>query len=207
MDLSGLASLRTLECNNNKLTVLDLSGLASLRTLECNNNKLTALDLSGLASLRTLECNNNKLTALNVSNLEELAYLYCRDNQLTALDLTSFSLSNLKEVDCSNNQITGVLEIMFPSNLTKLCCSNNKLTDIDINGGDYILSHLECHQNQMPKIFLANYYKLYELKCGQQTNADGTPLTAELRIYSTRIEYWNTYWSQYPENANVTLKQ
>ncbi len=223
LDLSGFASLRTLECNNNKLTALDLSGLASLRTLECNNNQLTALDLSGLASLRTLECNNNKLTALdlsglaslrtleltalNVSNLEELAYLYCRDNQLTALDLTSFSLRNLKEVDCSNNQITGVLEIMFPSNLTKLCCSNNKLTNIDINGGDYILQHVECHQNQMPKIFLANYYKLSELKCGQQTNADGTPLTAELRIYSTRIEYWNTYWSQYPENANVTLKQ
>ena len=164
------------------------------------------MDLSGLASLRTLECNNNKLTALNVSNLEELAYLYCRDNQLTALDLTNFNLRNLVEVDCSNNQLTGVLEILFPGNLTKLCCSNNKLTNIDINGGDYILSHLECHQNQMPKIFLANYYKLYELKCGQQTNADGTPLTAELRIYSTRIEYWNTTWSQYPENANVTLK-
>ena len=206
LDVSGLASLRTLECNNNKLTALDVSGFASLRTLKCNNNRLTALDVSGFASLRTLECNNNKLTALNVSNLEELAYLYCRDNQLTALDLTSFSLSNLIEVDCSNNQITGVLEIMFPSNLTKLCCSNNKLTDIDINGGDYILEHVECHQNQMPKIFLANYYKLYELKCGQQTNADGTPLTAELRIYSTRIEYWNTTWSKYPENANVTLK-
>ena len=206
LDVSGFASLRTLECNNNKLTSLNLSGLASLRTLECNNNQLTALDLSGFASLRTLKCNNNKLTALNVSNLEELAYLYCRDNQLTALDLTSLSLSNLKEVDCSNNQITGVLEIMFPSNLTKLCCSNNKLTDIDINGGDYILQHVECHQNQMPKIFLANYYKLSDLKCGQQTNADGTPLTAELWIYSTRIEYWNTTWSKYPENANVTLK-
>ncbi len=207
LDVSGFASLRTLECNNNQLTALDVSGSASLRTLECNNNQLTALDVSGSASLRTLECNNNKLTALNVSNLEELAYLYCRDNQLTALDLTSFSLRNLIEVDCSNNQITGVLEIMFPSNLTKLCCSNNKLTDIDINGGDYILQHVECHQNQMPKIFLANYNKLYELKCGQQTNADGTPLTAELWIYSTRIEYWNTTWSQYPENANVTLKQ
>ena len=206
LDVSGFASLRTLECNNNKLTSLNLSGLTSLRTLEGNNNQLTALNVSGFASLRTLKCNNNKLTALNVSNLEELAYLYCRDNQLTALDLTSFSLRNLIEVDCSNNQITGVLEIMFPSNLTKLCCSNNKLTDIDINGGDYILQHVECHQNQMPKIFLANYYKLSDLKCGQQTNADGTPLTAELRIYSTRIEYWNTTWSKYPENANVTLK-
>ena len=206
LDVSGLTKLKNLYCSNNRFTALDLSGLASLRTLECNNNKLTALDLSGLASLRTLECNNNKLTALNVSNLEELAYLYCRDNQLTALDLTNFNLRNLVEVDCSNNQLTGVLEILFPGNLTKLCCSNNKLTNIDINGGDYILSHLECHQNQMPKIFLANYYKLYELKCGQQTNADGTPLTAELRIYSTRIEYWNTTWSKYPENANVTLK-
>ena len=207
LDVSGLTKLKDLYCSNNQLTALDVSGFASLRTLECNNNKLTALDVSGFASLRTLECNNNKLTALNVSNLEELEYLYCRDNQLTALDLTSFSLRNLKEVDCSNNQITGVLEIMYPSNLTKLCCSNNKLTDIDINGGDYILQHVECHQNQMPKIFLANYNNLYELKCGQQTNADGTPLTAELRIYSTRKDLWNETWSKYPENANVTLKQ
>ena len=206
LDLNGLTTLGYLDCSNNRFTSLNLSGLTNLISLECSDNQLTALDVSGFASLRTLECNNNKLTALNVSNLEELAYLYCRDNQLTALDLTNFNLRNLVEVDCSNNQLTGVLEIMFPSNLTKLCCSNNKLTNIDINGGDYILSHLECHQNQMPKIFLANYYKLYELKCGQQTNADGTPLTAELRIYSTRIEYWNTTWSKYPENANVTLK-
>ena len=206
LDLNGLTTLGYLDCSNNRFTSLNLSGLTNLISLECSHNQLTSLDLSGLASLRTLECNNNKLTALNVSNLEELAYLYCRDNQLTALDLTNFNLRNLVEVDCSNNQLTGVLEILFPGNLTKLCCSNNKLTNIDINGGDYILSHLECHQNQMPKIFLANYYKLYELKCGQQTNADGTPLTAELRIYSTRIEYWNTTWSKYPENANVTLK-
>ena len=206
LDLSGLASLRTLECNNNQLTALDLSGLASLRTLECSHNQLTSLDVSGFASLRTLKCNNNRLTALDVSNLGELAYLYCRDNQLTALDLTNFNLRNLVEVDCSNNQLTGVLEILFPGNLTKLCCSNNKLTNIDINGGDYILSHLECHQNQMPKIYLANYYKLYELKCGQQTNADGTPLTAELWIYSTRKDLWNETWSKYPENANITLK-
>ena len=207
LDLNGLTTLAYLDCSNNRFTSLNLSGLTNLISLECSHNQLTSLDVSGFASLRTLKCNNNRLTALNVSNLEELAYLYCRDNQLTALDLTSSSLRNLIEVDCSNNQITGVLEIMFPSNLTKLCCSNNKLTDIDINGGDYILQHVECHQNQMPKIFLANYNKLYELKCGQQTNADGTPLTAELWIYSTRIEYWNTTWSQYPENANVTLKQ
>ena len=207
LDVSGFASLRTLECNNNKLTSLNLSGLASLRTLECNNNQLTSLNLSGLTNLRTLECSHNQLTALDVSGLASLRTLKCNNNQLTALDLTSFSLSNLKEVDCSNNQITGVLKIMFPSNLTKLCCSNNKLTDIDIHGGDYILQHVECHQNQMPKIFLADYHKLYELKCGQQTNADGTPLTAELRIYSTKIGTWNTTWSKYPENANVTLKQ
>ncbi len=207
LDLNGLTTLGYLDCSNNRFTSLNLSGLTNLISLECSDNQLTSLDVSGFASLRTLKCNNNSLTSLDVSNLRGLAYLYCRDNQLTALDLTNFNLRNLVEVDCSNNQLTGVLEILFPENLTKLCCSNNKLTNIDINGGDYILSHLECHQNQMPKIFLANYYKLYELKCGQQTNADGTPLTAELRIYSTRIEYWNTYWSEYPENANVTLKQ
>ena len=206
LDVSNLTALTNLYCYNNQLTSLDVSGLTKLKDLYCSNNQLTALDVSGFASLRTLECNNNKLTALNVSNLEELAYLYCRDNQLTALDLTSFSLRNLKEVDCSNNQITGVLEIMFPSNLTKLCCSNNKLTKLYINCSFYYLGHVECHQNQLSQINLAYFYKLSDLKCGLQTNADGTPLTATLEIHSTRIEYWNTYWSQYSENANVTLK-
>ena len=206
LDVSGLTKLKDLYCRNNQLTALDLSGLASLRTLECNNNKLTALDLSGLASLRTLECNNNKLTALNVSNLEELAYLYCRDNQLTALDLTSYSLENLIEVDCSNNQLTGELKIVYPTKLGKLYCNNNKLTKLYINCSFYYLGHVECHQNQLSQINLADFYKLSDLKCGLQTNADGTPLTATLEIHSTRIEYWNTYWSQYSENANVTLK-
>ena len=207
LDVSGLTKLKDLYCSNNQLTALDVSGFASLRTLECNNNKLTALDLSGLASLRTLKCNNNRLTALDVSNLRGLAYLYCRDNQLTALDLTSYSLENLIEVDCSNNQLTGELKIVYPTKLGKLYCNNNKLTKLYINCSFYYLGHVECHQNQLSQINLAYFYKLSDLKCGLQTNADGTPLTAELRIYSTRIEYWNTYWSKYPENANVTLKQ
>ena len=206
LDLNGLTTLAYLDCSNNRFTALDLSGLASLRTLECNNNKLTALDLSGLASLRTLECNNNRLTALDVSNLRGLAYLYCRDNQLTALDLTSYSLENLIEVDCSNNQLTGELKIVYPTKLGKLYCNNNKLTKLYINCSFYYLGHVECHQNQLSQINLAYFYKLSDLKCGLQTNADGTPLTATLEIHSTRIEYWNTYWSQYSENANVTLK-
>ena len=207
LDLNGLTTLAYLDCSNNRFTSLNLSGLTNLISLECSHNQLTSLDVSGFASLRTLKCNNNRLTSLDVSNLGGLAYLYCRDNQLTALDLTSYSLKNLIEVDCSNNQLTGELKIEYPTNLGKLYCNNNKLTKLYINCSFYYLGHVECHQNQLSKINLANFHKLYELKCGLQTNADGTPQITELSIYSTRIEYWNTYWSEYPENANVTLKQ
>ena len=207
LDLNGLTTLAYLDCSNNRFTSLNLSGLTNLISLECSHNQLTSLDVSGFASLRTLKCNNNRLTALDVSNLEGLAYLYCRDNQLTALDLTSYSLENLIEVDCSNNQLTGELKIVYPTKLGKLYCNNNKLTKLYINCSFYYLGHVECHQNQLSQINLAYFYKLSDLKCGQQTNADGTPLTATLEIHSTRIEYWNTYWSQYSENANVTLKQ
>ena len=65
---------------------------------------------------------------------------------------------------------------------------------------------MECHQNQLSQINLANMANLSNLKCGLQTNADGTSLTATLEIHSTKIGTWNTTWSQYPENANVTLK-
>lgn len=204
LDLSGLENLKVLHCENNQFTALNVNGLTKLKFLYCDNNKLTSLDLSGLTNLYRLDCVGNQLTALDFSSSTGLVTLKCGNNKLTSLDVSK--LNELKHLHCNDNQLE-TLDTGSISRLVKVNCSNNKLTSLSVVNSYYYLTHVECHRNQLSLIDLFNLSKLEELKCGQQTNADGTPLTATLEIYSTKIGTWNTTWSQYPENANVTLKQ
>ena len=203
LTLSDLPALTELNCGENQLTSLSLSDLPKLATLRCNKNRLTSLSLSNLPALIYLSCIDNQLTSLDVSGLTKLEDLYCYNNQLTSLDVSD--LTALTSLYCYNNQLTS-LDVSNLTALTRLYCYNNQLTTLSV-GDINTLKFVECHQNQLSQINLANMANLSNLKCGLQTNADGTPLTAELRIYSTKIGTWNTTWSQYPENANVTLKQ
>jgi Leucine-rich repeat (LRR) protein len=202
LSLSDLPKLATLRCNKNRLTSLSLSNLPALIYLSCIDNQLTSLDVSGLTKLEDLYCYNNQLTSLDVSDLTALTSLYCYNNQLTSLDVSN--LTALTRLYCYNNQLTS-LDVSNLTALTRLYCYNNQLTTLSV-GDINTLKFVECHQNQLSQINLANMANLSNLKCGLQTNADGTSLTATLEIHSTKIGTWNTTWSQYPENANVTLK-
>lgn len=225
LDLRGLTKLDNLQCNDNRLTSLDLTDQKeSLTTLRCYGNNLGSLELSGLTKLEKLECYNIGAASLTLSDLPELTNLDCGENQLTSLDVSN--LTALETLKCNNNRLTSLNLSNLPA-LTELSCYNNRLTSLDVSGltklkhlycynnqlttlsvGDInTLRFVECHQNQLSQINLANMANLYDLMCGQQTNADGTPLKATLEIHSTMIDSWNTYWSQYSENANVTLKQ
>ena len=203
LTLSDLPALTELNCGENQLTSLSLSDLPKLATLRCNKNRLTSLSLSNLPALIYLSCIDNQLTSLDVSGLTKLEDLYCYNNQLTSLDVSD--LTALTSLYCYNNQLTS-LDVSNLTALTRLYCYNNQLTTLSV-GDINTLKFVECHQNQLSQINLANMANLSNLKCGQQTNADGTSLTATLEIYSTKIGTWNTTWSQYPENANITLKQ
>ena len=225
LDLTGLTKLEFLQCNTNRLTSLDLTDQKGcLNTLMCYENNMGSLELSDFTKLQRLYCYNIGAASLTLKNMPELTELRCNENQLTSLDVSG--LPALKTLRCNKNQLTSLTLRNLPA-LTELYCYNNRLTSLDVSGltkledlycynnqlttlsvGDInTLRFVECHRNQLSQINLANMANLYDLMCGQQTNADGTPLTAELRIYSTKIGTWNTTWSQYPENANVTLKQ
>lgn len=203
LDLTGLNSLTTLYMGETELTSLELSHLTNLSSLECTNCKLQSLNVSGLTNLTWLVCANTQVESLNLRGLTKLNFLQCTGNQLTSLDVSD--LTALTNLYCYNNRLTS-LDVSDLTDLTRLYCYNNQLTTLSV-GDINTLSFVECHQNQLSQINLANMANLYDLKCGLQTNADGTPLTATLEIYSTKIGTWNTTWSQYPENANVTLKQ
>ncbi|WP_294455578.1 leucine-rich repeat domain-containing protein [uncultured Bacteroides sp.] len=201
LDLTGLNSLTTLYMGETELTSLELSHLTNLSIFECTDCKLQSLNVSGLTKLTWLVCANTQVESLNLRGLTKLNFLQCTGNQLTSLDVSD--LTALTNLYCYNNRLTS-LDVSDLTDLTRLYCYNNQLTTLSV-GDINTLSFVECHQNQLSQINLANMDNLYDLKCGQQTNADGTSLTATLEIHSTKIGIWNTDWSQYSENANVTL--
>ena len=203
LNLSGLDKLNYINIKNCPLTSLDLTGLNSLTTLYMGETELTSLELSHLTNLSIFECTDCKLQSLNVSGLTKLTWLVCANTQVESLNLRG--LTKLNFLQCTGNQLTS-LDVSDLTDLTRLYCYNNQLTTLSV-GDINTLRFVECHQNQLSQINLANMANLSDLKCGLQTNADGTSLTATLEIYSTKIGTWNTTWSQYPENANVTLKQ
>jgi hypothetical protein len=105
--LTGLDALEELDAFYSRLDTLDVSGLASLKRLDCRgdmHNSVSTLKVSGNASLEYIYCEMSMLTALDVSGLDSLKELDCRKSALTALDVSG--LDSLKELDCSETPIS-----------------------------------------------------------------------------------------------------
>ena len=70
---------------------------------------------------------------------------------------------NLKNLDCSNNNITH-LNLSQNTNLTKINCQNNQLVQLVVTGCTELTS-LDCSQNQLPSLDVSNQTKLQTLNC------------------------------------------
>ncbi len=137
-DLTGIkdfTALTTLNCSNNKLTVLNTSYNLSLLELLCFNNQISTIDLSTNTNLTRLVCYNNNLTEIDLSAAPALITLNCSNNQLSSLDLSK-NIS-LKYVNCSNNQLHSL-------NLKN--GNNNNMT-----GGNYWETNIDSRKN--PDLF------------------------------------------------------
>ena len=160
LNVSGLSSLRTLNCSNNQLGTLDVSGLSSLTYLSCPNNKLGRLDVSSLSSLTRLNCYDNQLVTLNVSGLSRLTTLNCFTNQLETLDVSNTALALL---NCYNNKL-GRLDVSGLSRLTRLYCYTNQLETLDVSGLSR-LTTLNCSDNQLGTLNVSGLSSLTTLDC------------------------------------------
>jgi len=103
LDVSGLAHLKWLTCNDNALTSINISGLLNLVYLNCADNSIEHLDISNLANLKTLMCHNNNLESLDVSNCTQIESLYCQNNLLASFKIND--LENLEHLNCSGNSL------------------------------------------------------------------------------------------------------
>ena len=74
-----LNTLTSLDCSNNRLTLLPEQLPKSLEVLDCYNNRLTRLPEHLPNSLKYLYCDNNRLTKL-FKNLPKILVYNCSDN-------------------------------------------------------------------------------------------------------------------------------
>ena len=226
LDVSGMSSLTTLDCNSCALTSLNVSGLTMLTTLECYDNAtLTSLDASGLSSLETLRCNNCALTSLNVSGLSKLTRLDCFYNKLASLDVSDLSsletlqctgcaltslnvsgLTTLQTLQCSNNYLTS-LDVSALSSLTQLYCSSNFLTSLDVSTLSS-LATLFCNVNKLSRLDITSNALLTGLRCGNQTNSEGKLSDMTLILTSAqKAEKWDETWKNDINNTRVNVEE
>lgn len=94
-------------------------------------------------------------------------------NTVETLDLYSKNITNLsgiedftalKELDCSNNQITN-LEVSKNTQLTSLVCGSNSLTTINLSKNT-LLENLSVSRNNLTELDLSANSKLTGLSCG-----------------------------------------
>ena len=130
-DLTGIeyfTNIRTLECENNKLTKLDVNKCTKLESLKCSRNNIAKLSINKCTKLETLDCSENKLTKLDVSKNTKLEVLDCGDNRLTKLNLSKNT--ELLELFCDKNKLTEL-------DLTK----NKKLGLVDCGDIDKVIGY------------------------------------------------------------------
>lgn len=111
LTLRELEQINTLELS--KLGISDMTGIQILtyvESLNCSENRITVLDTSALTLLKTLNCANNKISVLDVSN-NPLETLNCENNAILVIDLSG--ITTLKEVTLGEQ--AGSLAINYDS--------------------------------------------------------------------------------------------
>lgn len=113
--------------------------------------------------LETLDCHGIGLTTLNVTKNFNLKELNCSDNQLK--DYLYILSSGLKKLDCSNNKLTHMnLGILSGLNLEEVNCSNNNITNIVMwSVGELV--KFDCSNNDLMTLDVSQCSKLQQLNC------------------------------------------
>ena len=137
---------------------------------------LTNSGFDGVSASTTLMLNNADMTTLaGIGHFASLKELECTNNQLTSLNLSG--LSNLLKLSCGSNPLTS-LNLSGLTSLTNLVCYNNQLTSLNLDGTTG-LEFLDCSENQLTSLDVSKLTKLTTLKCykNQLTSLDVSKLT------------------------------
>jgi len=109
-------------------------------------------------------CSNREehhLSKLDLSNNTNLKYLECQENQ-NLIQLNVSNCSVMEYLDCWGNSLT-TLDLSNNNELKYLDCGGNYLSSLDISNTD--LETLRCSGNQLTDLDLSNNLNLESLNC------------------------------------------
>ena len=193
LNVKNNTKLLFLNCNDNKIKELDLSDNVLLENLYCQTNNLLSLDLRNNIKLSVLGCNNNpKLETLYLEEGHTIPELYIdtpptsivypnyvkiTDEAFLAYLISEFDSDNdgklseaesktIKEIDCSNLEISSLEGVGLFTNLVSLICSGNNLTSIDISSNTKLVTFV-CDSNKISSLDLSNNESLVVVNCAK----------------------------------------
>lgn len=156
--------IEKLICNDNQIAELVLGeNMPKLKTIICENNRITSLHIKEYPKLRSVFCDYNQLTSLTIDS--KLDSLHCRNNQLETIELKYWE--KLESLGCDNNQISGILDLRKCRFLKYLTCSGNRITKIQFSPDTYrsTLQHFNCSNNKIEKLDISMFSKIGSLYC------------------------------------------
>ena len=116
---------------------------------------------------KTIDVNVSGMSIASMKGVEFLTGmrdLICSNNQLTSLTIEGFP--NLWELRCENNQLTS-LNLRDLPKLTNLGCHKNQLTELDV-GNLPNLKQLWCYDNRLTELDVSMLTgKLSSISCGK----------------------------------------
>ena len=149
-----------------------------------------------------LRCNDTGLTQVTFANANNISILHYGNTQLS-FDWKSFPY--LSSIDCSGHNIKGSLHTLFDENqawyLKEIRCSSCKVKNFNLK--DFVnLEILDCHDNQIKQLDLADLSNLKELYAGNQQD------NINIQIYLNEEQYiqWNNWWKNDSRNAGAVAK-
>lgn len=174
LGIQNLTALTSLHCSNNNLDNDDvdwiINYLKNLKELWINNNpSITRINANWLPNLQTLYCEECSLETLNVNGNTKLRNLLCSNNQLTTIEGLA-TLTELRSLVCDGNQFS-TLDVSNSPMLTELNCGNNNLSALDVTHNPS-LKYLRVFQNQISALDLTQNQQLKQLQIyGNQLKA------------------------------------
>lgn len=167
--INSFTNLRELQIPKNKIAKLDVSKLKNLTGLYAWDNPLTDVNVTGLTKLENLYVQNfggpygielSYLKTLDVSTLTNLKDLRCSNNRITSLDVSG--LQNLQKIECRFNLLKSVNLTKAP-NLKSVDISKNPLEiTVDIRGLMY-LEYFNCRECSLLFLNMSGTVSLKEI--------------------------------------------
>lgn len=152
LNLPELTELTLSYCLNNEPI---LNNCRNIKYLDLSFNKLTSLSANIFLSLPNLEkfvCNYNNIENIStlISSCKKLTNLYIKHNNIKLLPE---HLETLHELDCSNNPLITIDNIVF-RNIHNIKINNTNIERINLNTKYSLkeLEHIYCNMDKMKYI-------------------------------------------------------